>query len=261
MGRRKALALLSSLAAPLAAPLVLAGCALPPPPPCPTEAAAATEAWVVSHGWHLELAMRRHALDGPLARFAAAFPGADALAFGFGKYGFMLAGTGAFEEWLLGPIPGPGVIQVTGLIVPPPEAYPGRVLALSLPPGGREGMVRFLADSFAHDAEGRMLPAREEALMGSFFYRAARGYSLLYTCNRWAAEGLRAAGLPVRPEGALLAGEVLAQLGPPIACGAAPAEPRLAGGPGRGVTDVAATARQAALPGRRQLWRGPGSAT
>lgn len=217
-----------ALLAPLAAPLVLAGCALPPPPPCPTEAAAETEAWVVSHGWHLELAMRRHALDGPLARFAAAFPGADALAFGFGKYGFMLAGTGAFEEWLLGPIPGPGVIQVTGLTVPPPEAYPGRVFALALPPGGREGMVRFLADSFARDAEGRMLPAREEALMGSFFYKAARGYSLLYTCNRWAAEGLQAAGLSVRPERALLAGEVLAQLAPPIACMAAPAAPRLA---------------------------------
>ncbi|WP_165838936.1 DUF2459 domain-containing protein [Roseicella frigidaeris] len=240
MGRRKALALLTPLA--LGA---LAGCSRPPPR-CPAGAATETEAWVVSHGWHLELALRRTALRGRLARLAAAFPGADALAFGFGKYGFMLAGNGAFEEWLLGPIPGDGVIQVTGLLVPPPEAYPGRVLALALPPGGREGLVRFLADSFAWDAEDRLIPAREEALMGSFFYRAARGYSLIYTCNRWAAEGLQAAGLPVRPEGALFAGAVLDQLAP-IACAADPPQPRLAG---LRWEDAAATARPR-LPGPR----------
>lgn len=214
-GRRKAMALV--------APLALAGCTAPAPAPC-RPAAAEAAAWVVSHGWHVEIAVRRTMLGAPLARLAAAFPGATALAFGFGKHGFMLAGGGAVEQWLLGPLPGPAVIQVTGLTVPPPEAYPGRVLALALPEGGIAGLAAFLARSFAWDAEGRLVPARDEPLLGSLYYVAARGYSLLYTCNRWAAEGLYQAGLPVRPEGTLLAGAVLTQLGP-VTCAAGDAGP------------------------------------
>lgn len=203
-GRRKAMGM-------LLAPLALAGCALPPPAPC----AAVPDgplAWVVDQGWHTEIALRAEDLSGPLADLRTPFPGAETLVFGFGKRGFMLAEAGEIEELLLGPLPGPGVIQVRGMAAPPSLAWPGRAIALPLPERGLDRLRAFLWNSIAADAAA--LPLHD-----SLFYEAARGYSLLYTCNTWTAEGLRQAGLPVRPEGVVLARAVLAQLRP-LGCGA-----------------------------------------
>lgn len=208
MGRRKAAAV--ALAA-------LAGCAAPPRRPCGAQEAA--DAWVVDNGWHLDIALRPRDLDGPLAQFRALFAGADALVFGFGKRSFVLAEAGAVEQWLLGPIPGPGTIMVKGLRVAPPLAYPGRVAAVTLPDGGQARLSAFLWTSFALDAANLPMPSHPQPLHGALFYEARRRYSLAYTCNTWAAEALRVAGLPVSEHGVVLAGALLAQL-PPVACAA-----------------------------------------
>ncbi|MCB4823178.1 DUF2459 domain-containing protein [Roseicella aerolata] len=202
-GRRKAMAL--ALAA-------LAGCAAPPPPlPCAT-APEGPLAWVVDHGWHTDIALRTADLAGPLAGFRTLFPGAGTVVFGFGKRSFMLAGAGAVEELLLGPLPGPGVVQVKGLRVAPPEAYPEGAIALPLPEGGLARLSAFLWESLALDAAGRPVPAHPRPLHDSLFYESSRGYSLLYTCNTWTAEALRSAGLPVHAGGVVLTRAVLGQL-------------------------------------------------
>jgi Protein of unknown function (DUF2459) len=190
---------------------VLAGCAAPPAAPC----AAVPEgpvAWVVDHGWHTDIALRVEDLAGPLAGFRTPFAGAAALVFGFGKRSFVLAGAGAVEELLLGPIPGPGAVQVKGLAVPPAAAYPGRATALPLPQGGLARLSEFLWNSLALDAAGRPVPAHPGPLHGSLFYESSRGYSLAYTCNTWTAEALRLAGLPVSDAGVALPRGVLVQL-------------------------------------------------
>jgi hypothetical protein len=164
-------------------------------------------AWVVDQGWHTEIVLRAGDLVGPLAGLRVSFPGAETLVFGFGKRSFMLAEAGAVEELLLGPIPGPGVIQVRGLAASPTEAWPGRAIALPLPAGGLARLSAFLWEGIR--AEAPPMPVHN-----SLFYEARRGYSLLYTCNTWTAEALRQAGLPVHPEGVVLARAVLAQLRP-----------------------------------------------
>lgn len=204
MTRRKAMAL--ALGA-------LAGCAVPHPPPCAVPPAGHV-VWALDHGWHTDIALRSADLDGPLAGIRALFPGAAALAFGFGKRSFMLAQAGASGELLLGPLPGPGALQVKGLAVPPPLAYPGRAIALALPDGGLARLAAFLRASIAEDSQALLV-------QGSLFYPAARGYSLAYTCNTWTAEALRLAGLPVSERGVVLAGAVLAQIAP-LGCRASP---------------------------------------
>lgn len=189
----------------------LAACAVPPPLPCPAAPDGAV-AWVIDHGWHTDIALRPQDLDGPLAAFRLPFAAAEALVFGFGKRSFVLAEAGAAEELLLGPFPGRGAMQVKGLRLLPPAVYPGRVTALALPAGGLARLSRFLWDSFALDPAGAPVPAHPGPLHGSLFYEAVRGYSLAYTCNTWAAEALRLAGLPVSERGVVLAGAVLAQL-------------------------------------------------
>jgi hypothetical protein len=196
LGRRKAAA---------AALGLLAGCApLPPPAPC----AAPPEGpmvWVIDQGWHTEIALRTATLPQPLARLRTPFPGAETLAFGFGKRSYVLAEAGQVAELLLGPLPGPGVIQVKGLRVAPPEAWPGRVMALPLTEAGLSALAAFLWDSIAPGAEGL-------SVQGSLFLAASRDYSLGFTCNTWVAAALQRAGLPVDPTGVVLAGAVLAQL-------------------------------------------------
>lgn len=191
--------------------LGLAGCGLPALPRC----AALPDrplVWVADFGWHTEVAILVADLSGPLAGLAARFPGAAALSFGFGQRRFVLAEAGDPLRWLLGPLPGEAVVQVTGLGAPPPLALGRPVARLPLPPGGRAPLSGFVWDSLAKDAGGAPVLALDRPLRGRLFFRARRGYSLGYTCNTWAAEALRHAGFGVRDGGVVLAGGVLGQL-------------------------------------------------
>ena len=200
-GRRKAMA----MAAPIGLGL-LAGCARPMAAAC-TGQRDGPVAWVVDQGWHTEIALRAATLPAPLAPLRATFPGAETLAFGFGKRGYVLAEAGEVAELLLGPLPGPGVIQVKGLRLGPPAAWPGRVLAVPLDDAGMAALADYIRDSIVPETVGL-------SLQGSLFLAASRGYSLGFTCNTWTAAALRRAGLPVDPAGVVLAGAVLAQLRP-----------------------------------------------
>lgn len=129
----------------------------------------------------------------------------------------MLAEAPGPAEWLAGPFPGEAALQVTAWPGPPAGA-----LALPIAAGGMATLAAALEASFAPG------PALIEARPGRRFYAAARGYHLGYTCNTWTAEMLAAAGLPVRPEGVVLARGVRAQAAAlPGAC-RAPARPRMA---------------------------------
>jgi len=201
-GRRKVMAATLGL---------LGGCAVPPPAPC-APPPAGPSGWVIDHGRHTDIALRAEDLSGPVGDLRAWFPGAATLAFGFGKRSFVLAEAGAAAEYLLGPLPGRGVIEVKGRTALPGEAWAGRAIALPLPPGGLAALLAFLADSIA--PSGTPL-----VLRGSLFLDASRGYSPLFTCNTWTAEALRRAGLPVSADGVVLAGALLGQLRP-LGCAA-----------------------------------------
>jgi len=193
--------------------LALAGCAaLPEPPECGV--VEGPRIWLLDAGWHTEIGVPPAALPPHLAE---AFPGAALVFFGFGKRHFMLAEAPGPAEWLAGPLPGEGAMQVTAWPGPP-----GGGLALNVSPAGLAALATALAASFAPG------PALIEARAGRRFYAAARGYTLAYTCNTWTAEMLGAAGLAVRPDGVVLARSVTSQVAAlPGAC-RLPARPRLA---------------------------------
>jgi hypothetical protein len=131
--------------------------------------------------------------------------------FGFGKRTFITARVETFSELLLGPVPGPGAIQVTGLPGPPDLAYDLPITRLELPPWGAQGLSAFLWDALGKTAGGAPRLIARGLFPGSLFYAASRGYSLEYDCNAWTAAALRAAGLPVDPAGVVFANGVLRQ--------------------------------------------------
>lgn len=193
----------------------LAGCAtLPEPRAC----LADTRIRVVARSWHTEIAVPAEAMGS----FAATYQGAAWLMFGFGKRSFMVAPAQGMAEWLVGPFPGPGIMQVTALSVPPEEAMAATVIALPLGDAGLRRLTESLWDSFRLNAERH--PVQVGHLRGSDFYEASSGYSLDYTCNTWTAEKLAIAGFPIRAEGVSLSGEVMRQVAAlPGACRPAPA--------------------------------------
>ena len=57
------------------------------------------------------------------------FPGARTIMFGYAKRTFVTAPAHTISEYILGPVPGPAIIDVSGINVSPLEAYePGSTI-------------------------------------------------------------------------------------------------------------------------------------
>ncbi len=182
--------------------MALAGCAaiLPPAACGPTESGSAV--WLVDRGWHTELLVPTIAIAGPLSAATSRFTGTPFIAFGFGKRDWITAEEQDLATILTGPIPGPGVVEVTGW-----PGLPAGAIRLPLDAAGLAGMLRFLTLSLADPAAPPVVMSR----YGQHFHDASRSYSLAYTCNTWVAEALAAGGLAVRPAGVVRTRGVLRQ--------------------------------------------------
>ena len=191
--------------------LLLAGCAAIPAPAGCVPGMAGPAVWLVDRGWHTELFVPAAAVTGPLAATTGRFAAAPMVAFGFGKRDWITAEQRHISITLAGPMPGPGVVEVTGS-----PGLPAGAIRLALDASGMAGLQAFLAASLADPAAPPVVVSR----FGQHFHDASRSYSLAYTCNTWVAEALAAAGLPVRAHGVRLTRSVLAQAArAPQACG------------------------------------------
>jgi hypothetical protein len=193
--------------------VLLSACATTATPqPCAPASRAVAVAWLVDQGWHTEIGLPASEISGPLGVFRDVFPGATTLMFGFGKRTFITAKVESFSELLMGPIPGPGAIQVIGLRTEPPLAFThARVIRLSLLPGQAGRLSGFIWDAIGKTRDGRARLISQGLFPGSLFYAASRGYGLTYTCNTWSAQALQVAGLPIDPDGISLPHGLLAQ--------------------------------------------------
>lgn len=189
------------------------GCAGPgAPPPALTRGGQDGTVALITHGWHTDIAVPADEISGQLTRFRALFPGAHMLVFSYGKRTFMIAPVHSLGEWIIGPFPGPAAIEVSAISTDAATAYgPAHVQRLPLPPGGPARLSAFLWRAFAKNPAGAPIYIAQGNWPGSLFYEASTPYGLLHTCNRWSAEALRAAGLPVHPQDVILSATLDAQ--------------------------------------------------
>jgi uncharacterized protein (TIGR02117 family) len=168
---------------------------------------------VIDHGWHTDIALAAADVTGPAAAVAAAFPGARFLEFSFGDRAFYMAREESVWLTLDAMFPAPGVILVTGLAAPPEAAYGAdRVARLSVTCRGLDGILAFLDRALATRAGATPQAIGAGPYAGSEFYASDETYDLLRDCNRWTLEALRQGGLPVDPDGVILAGQAMAQV-------------------------------------------------
>ncbi len=127
----------------------------------------------------------------------------------------MIAPAREIGEWLLGPFPGPGAIQVEALSAPAAIAYgsSARTVTLALRPGEAARLADTIWTGIRHDAAGQPIRIAARPWHGTLFYASVRGYDLSYTCNAWTATMLNSAGVPINPSGIVLSGQLMRRVG------------------------------------------------
>jgi Protein of unknown function (DUF2459) len=171
------------------------------------EAANSTVIYVVRRSWHIDIGFAAEELHAPLDSLRAKFPGARYLFFGFGDRRYLEAKHHTAPVLVSALWPGAGLMLVTALAATPQEAFGAdQVAALPLTAAAALDVQAFVAKSMDLDTG---LPGPYE---GSLFFNAAPKYSAVHTCNTWAAEGLKAGGLPIHSAGVVFAGQLWEQV-------------------------------------------------
>ena len=104
------------------------------------------------------------------------------------------------------------MLHVAGFDRPVAESFPrAEIVVIELSRRGTESLSRFVSQAYARDAAGQPIELGAGLYPGSRFYAATGRYSLVYTCNTWIADALRAGGCPITPIWAVTAGNLLFQ--------------------------------------------------
>jgi hypothetical protein len=163
--------------------------------------------YVARRKWHIDVGFAVPSLDAPLAAIAQRFPGASYVFFGFGDRHYLLARQGASD--MLGALwPGPALILATAIKNTPAQAFgASAVIELEVTPAEARAIEVFIQGSLAGGEVYAPGPYED-----SLYFAATERYSALHTCNTWAAEALRAGGLPLRAKRVVFAGQLWSQL-------------------------------------------------
>ena len=157
--------------------------------------------FVVHDHWHAALVFRKVDLPEGTVPEQEHFPEAEYLELSWGDQDYFpapeesigLAVRAAF--WSRG-----SVLHVVGFKGNVKEHFPnGEIIEIALP---REAFVRlsdFISSSFSRPDRWSPASGRPGLVPHSRFYPASGRFSILRTCNTWAAEALKSAGLDIRP--------------------------------------------------------------
>jgi hypothetical protein len=176
-----------------------------------SRADAQTIIYVARRGWHIDIGFRTSDIEPPLTSLGAQFTAPQYLFFGFGDRHYLLAKNKDFPGMLGALWPGDGIVLVTALVATPEEAFgPGEVIRLQVGAAAARAAQAFVWESILEENGAARLYGKGP-YEGSLYFAAVPKYSAVQTCNTWAAEALRAAGLPVRTRGVVFASQLWSQ--------------------------------------------------
>jgi uncharacterized protein (TIGR02117 family) len=198
----------------LAVVALAAGCAAPVAGREPPRDGPARAVWVVDHGWHTAIVVRRGDVDPALWPETRDFPAAALVEVAWGDRDFYMATdpTG----WLAVKaafFTSGSVLHVAGFGESTLAGLPAStVVELAVASGGFDAMTRFFHDEYRADGEGRPVRLGRGLYGASWFYAARSRYHLFNTCNTWVLRALERAGLDVTAAGTVTAGTVMHQV-------------------------------------------------
>lgn len=184
---------------PALVPVLLGACATPSrvesPPP---SAGPVVAVYLVAHDAHSGIAIPRAAIPPGLWPESRDFPQADFLEVGWGAREYYMGRDQGFRGTLRAALGlDASVLHVAGFRGAPASFFrANEIIELSLSPAGFERLVRYLHDAHERSGAQAAAPLGPGLYGDSRFYPAWEQFSLVNTCNVWAAQALRAAGLP-----------------------------------------------------------------
>jgi uncharacterized protein (TIGR02117 family) len=175
-----------------------------------------TTLWVVDHGWHTSIVVRRADVDRARWPELDDFAGATLVEVAWGDREFYMARSPTSGLALKAAFATSGsVLHVAGVSGPVNDAFASReVVAIPLSGRGLDGLADFVHAEYQRDRDGAPIRLGPSLYGPGWFYAARSGYHLFNTCNTWVARALGAAGLPVDTAGVVTASDVMRRVRP-----------------------------------------------
>jgi uncharacterized protein (TIGR02117 family) len=190
----------------LALTLMISACSPPGPEPGPDGAVI----YVVERDWHTDIGLPVEEIAGPLATLEKSLAGVRFLVFGFGERQFLVNRDRHSGAMLSALLPSESALLMTALGATPEQAF-GRqnIVTIRVSRAGLQRIEAAIWREFALSVTGAPVLLADGPYPGSVFYAARDTYDVLYTCNTWTADILRAGGLPIPAAGVVFAGQVM----------------------------------------------------
>jgi uncharacterized protein (TIGR02117 family) len=178
------------------------------------EGEKAKRIFVVSHGWHSGIVIRKADIAENALPEVRHFPDADYLEVGWGDWdyyqapdpGLGLALKAAF--W-----PSRSVLRVAGFKEAVESYFRGsEIVEIGLSDEAFQRLIQFISDTFSRPDPTVSVEARPGVAPDSRFYAAKGKFHIFRNCNTWVAEALQFAGLPITPGYAFTAGNLISQV-------------------------------------------------
>jgi len=162
--------------------------------------------YLVSHGWHAGIVIKRSDIPENIWPEQNDFPDAEYLEIGWGESNFYQKPKPHFWDFLkAGLWPTPSVLHIAGFLGSITEFFPqNQIIRINLSFQGFEQLCHFIQASYAKDDNGHSIPLSPGLYGNSRFYLAQGNYHALNTCNVWTAKALRTAGCPITPAFSIL---------------------------------------------------------
>lgn len=182
--------------------VLLFACASPPNslfPPGPNEPSRTI--YLVSHGWHAGIVVKRTDIPAGFWPQHNEFPGAEYLEVGWGdKDYYMTPNPNLGITLKAGLLPTASVLHVVGFRGPETHYFPAsEVIRIDLSEAGFQRLCRYLESSYSRDETGLSQPLGPSLYGDGQFYLSRETYHAFNTCNAWTARALREAGCPITP--------------------------------------------------------------
>lgn len=167
----------------------------------PNENAPGRSIYLVSHGWHAGIVVKRADIPEGVWPERNDFPESEYLEVGWGDRDFyQTPGVHVGLALKAALWPTSSVLHIVGFSGPVPGYFPNSgIIEIKLSYPGFERLCRYIADSYAKDEAGHALRLGPGLYGKSAFYLSRETYHGFKTCNVWAARALRAAGCPITP--------------------------------------------------------------
>jgi len=179
----------------------------------PSESEPRKTIYLVNHGWHAGIVLRRADIPDNIWPKLGNFPDMEYLEVGWGDmdyYQIPDSHLGFILKAAL--LPTASVLHIVGFNGHVPAYFPfSEIIRIELSSAGFELLSRTIASSFALDKAGNTTSPSPGLYGNSRFYLSRETYHLFNTCNVWTARALRTAGLPITPATATSVGNLMSQ--------------------------------------------------